>query len=85
MEVVSMQPESEDELDEEASEDLNDIYDDEITSEDYGFVLDSEGNLKSVFMAEEYDIIPEKVYAVFKLFGIDDPDEVNRRVKHTIH
>lgn len=66
-------------------DDINDIYDDEISDEDYGFIIDSNGDLKSVFMAEHYDEIPEKVYAIFKIFGIDDPEEVNKRMGHTVH
>lgn len=66
-------------------DDIDDEYLNEITDEDYGFILDAEGELKSVFMAHHYDTIPEKVYAVFKLFGIDDPDEINKRISHTIH
>lgn len=58
---------------------------DEISDDDYGFILDAEGNLKSVFIPEDYDEIPEKVYAIFKLFGIEDIDEIHARIGHVIH
>jgi len=59
--------------------------DDEITDEDYGFILDAEGNLKSVFLPIDYEVIPEKVYAIFGLFGIDDVAEIHRRIGHSVH
>ena len=59
-----------------------DLYDDEITDEDYGFILGPDGELKSVFMPLDYFEIPEKVREVFRLFGIDDPESVQ---VHTVH
>ena len=63
--------------------DLQDVYDDEITDEDYGFVLGPDGELKSVFVPSDMmSEIPEKVKNIFKLFGIDDPHSV---YVHTLH
>ena len=59
-----------------------DCYDDEITDEDYGFILGPDGELKSVFMPMNYFEVPNKVRALFKAFGIDDPESV---VIHTLH
>jgi len=61
---------------------LVELYDDEITDADYGFVLDAEGNLKSVFMPTEYFEVPEKVRAIFAALGIDNPEDV---YIHTVH
>jgi hypothetical protein len=58
---------------------------DDITDDDYGFILDSDGNLKSVFLPTDYVSIPKKVYDIFALFGIDDVDEIHIRLGHKIH
>lgn len=62
--------------------DLLDLYDDEITDEDYGFVLGPDGELKSVFMPTEYFKIPDRVREVFASLGISDPENVHI---HTVH
>ena len=43
-----------------------------IADDDYIFVMDSEGNLKSVMLPEEYttQITPENVEKVMKIFGL---------------
>lgn len=62
--------------------DPSEIDDDEITSEDYGFILDSDGNLKSVFMPENCMELPESVKEICKVFGIEHPNQI---YEHTIH
>lgn len=57
----------------------------EIDLDDYAIILDAEGNLKSILMPEFYDEIPEKLIAIFKLYGVDDIDEVYTRIGHVIH
>lgn len=52
------------------------IDDDEITSEDYGFILDGEGNLKSVFMPDNCMELPESVKEICKVFGIEHPNQI---------
>lgn len=73
--------------DDEAIDDEVDMdeYDSEITGDDYVFILDSDGNLKSVLVPEDYEEIPESVLAIFEVFGITDEDEVNARLGHTLH
>ena len=44
---------------------------DDISDDDYGFILDREGNLKSVFLPENTDEIPDKVLEILELFEID--------------
>lgn len=56
--------------------------DDEITPEDYGFILDSEGNLKSVFMPEHGMELPEAVKRICEVFGIENPNDI---YVHTVH
>ena len=58
------------------------IDDDEVTEEDYGFILDAEGNLKSVFMPEHCMELPESVKEICKVFGIEHPNQI---YLHTIH
>ena len=49
--------------------DIDDI--DDISDDDYGFILDREGNLKSVFLPENTDDIPDRVLEILELFEID--------------
>ena len=51
---------------------------DEISDEDYGFVVGPDGELKAVFLPVEYTPeMPDTVREVFKIFGIQDTDEFN--------
>ena len=59
-----------------------DLYDEEITDEDYGFVLGPDGELKSVFVPEDYSEMPKKIKAIFKVLGITDPENIH---VHTVH
>ena len=74
-------------LNEELPDDEVDVdeYDSEITSDDYVFILDADGNLKSVLVPEEYEEIPDSVFAIFEIFGIDDPEEVHSRLGRVVH
>jgi len=45
--------------------------DDDISEEDFGIILDREGNLKSVFLPDNIDDVPDKVLEILELFGID--------------
>ena len=49
--------------------DIDDI--DDISDDDYGFILDRDGNLKSVFLPDNTDDIPDKVLEILELFEID--------------
>ena len=61
----------------------DDRFDNELSSADYGFIMDTDGNLKVVFMPSDmYEKIPDVIQKVFQLFGIDDPGGVQ---VHTIH
>lgn len=51
---------------------------DEITDEDYGFVVGPDGDLKSVFLPVVYSPeIPDNVRKIFKIFGVDDIDTIS--------
>lgn len=59
--MKNLPPESQQEFD----------IDDDITEEDFGFILDRDGNLKSVFLPDNTDNIPDKVLEILELFEID--------------
>ena len=45
----------------------------EITSEDYGFILDGNGDLKSVFLPDSVPFrAPKNVNKILKIFGVVD-------------
>jgi hypothetical protein len=61
----------------------DELYDDdEISPEDYGFILDANGDLKSVFMPENCMELPEAVKKICEVFGIDNPNDI---YVHTLH
>jgi hypothetical protein len=62
----------------EQQDDINDIYDTEISDEDYGFILGPDGNLKSVFLPETLPFkTPKNIAKILKMFGITDPEQLN--------
>lgn len=61
----------------EKNSDIHDDYD-EISDEDYGFVVGPDGELKSVFLPVVYSPnVPENVREIFKIFGVDDIDTIS--------
>lgn len=60
---------------------LADDFADTIDDGDYIFVLDSEGNLKSLLLPDDFDgsAAPEKIEKALKLFGISEIE------KQTLH
>lgn len=55
----------------------NDMYDDDISDEDYGFIFGPDGELKSVFLPESADFeVPAKIQELLELFGINDVSEI---------
>ena len=51
---------------------------DEISDEDYGFVIGPDGELKSMFLPVNYSgEMPETVREIFKIFGINDLDDID--------
>ena len=54
------------------------IYDTDISDEDYGFILDANGNLKSIFLPEDIPFKqPKNVQRILKIFGITDADQLD--------
>jgi hypothetical protein len=58
-------------------ETVSDIYEKEITDTDFGFIVDSSGELKTVFFPEDYSgTMPKKIKEVLYLMGIEDPESL---------
>jgi hypothetical protein len=61
-----------------------DEYPGDINNEDYGFILDSNGELKSIFLPENVPFkAPKNVNKILKLFGIPDVDNVD--IDQSVH
>lgn len=56
-----------------------------VADSDFGFLIDEEGNLKTVFGPEElFDAPPETVQKILDIFGVDSA-ELIMRAGATIH
>ena len=56
-----------------------------VADSDFGFLIDSEGNLKTVFGPDElFDAPPETVQKILDMFGVDSA-ELIMRAGATIH
>ena len=65
--------------------DLSDRVEFSIDDSDFGFLIDSEGNLKTVFGPDVlFDTPPETVQQILDLFGVDS-SELIMRAGVTIH
>jgi hypothetical protein len=65
-------------------EDAQVSYDEEIGDEDYGFIFDSEGNLKYAFIPEILpDKPPKSIQKIMKILGVIDLQQFNQDL--TIH
>jgi len=59
-------------------------YSEEIESEDYGFIFDSEGNLKFAFVPEVLpDKPPKNIQKIMKILGVIDLQQFNEDL--TLH
>ena len=59
-------------------------YRGDINEDDYGFILDSNGELKSIFLPENVPFkAPKNVNKILKLFGIPDVDNVD--IDQSVH
>lgn len=56
----------------------DDVYDTEISNEDYGFILGPDGELKSVFLPESLPFkAPKNIAKILKIFGINDLENLD--------
>jgi hypothetical protein len=52
---------------------IDDMYETDIEDGDYGFILDADGKLKSVFLPETLPFkSPKNVQKIMKIFGVAD-------------
>jgi hypothetical protein len=59
-------------------------YPGDINEGDYGFILDAEGELKSIFLPENIPFkAPKNVNKILKLFGIPDVENVD--IDQSVH
>lgn len=65
--------------------DLSEPVEFSIEDSDFGFLIDSEGNLKTVFGPDElFDEPPEAVQKILDMFGVDSA-ELIMRAGTTLH
>lgn len=62
---------------------VDDLFNTELSTKDYGFIMTQDGDLKAVFVPRDMEShVPEVIQKVFHLFGIEDPVCVQ---VHTVH
>jgi hypothetical protein len=61
----------------------DELYDTDISSEDYGFILGPDGELKSIFLPDHLPFkTPKNITKILKMFGITDPEQFNNDTLH---
>ena len=64
---------------EDYSEEFSDLTEFDISEDDFGFLIDGEGNLKTVFgPGALYDAPPENVQRILDMFGVDSSELISR-------
>lgn len=59
------------------------LYDNDIGEEDYGFIFDADGKLKSVFLPDNLPFkTPENIQKILEIFGISDPEQLDNTTLH---
>ena len=62
---------------------MGDVYDTEISDEDYGFIVGPDGELKSVFLPDNLPFKqPKNIQKIFKIFGIRDAEQLDNDTLH---
>ena len=60
-------------------EEIEDFNNDELSEDDYGFILGPNGELKSIFVPENAPFkSPKNVTKILKMFGIYDIDDLTK-------
>jgi len=63
---------------------VDDVYDQEITDDDYGFIFGPDGELKSVFLPDNVPFkTPKNISKILKMFGINDLENIDNT--QTLH
>jgi hypothetical protein len=62
---------------------IDDIFNEEITEDDYGFIVGPDGELKAVFLPESAPFkTNKKIQRVCRIFGITDPEQLTNQTLH---
>ena len=62
---------------------FDELYETEISEEDYGFIVGPDGKLKSVMLPESIPFKqPKTIQRIFKIFGISDADALDNTTLH---
>lgn len=62
---------------------VQDVYDEEISDEDYGFIFGPDGELKSVFLPTNVPFkTPKNIAKILKMFGIQDAEQLDDTTLH---
>jgi len=65
-------------LNQEQEYNVEDIYDQEISDDDYGFIFGPDGELKSVFLPDAVPFkTPKNIAKILKIFGINDLENID--------
>ncbi len=59
------------------------FYEEDISDDDYGFILGPDGKLKSVFLPDNMPFkAPKNITKIFKMFGITDAGQIDNTTLH---
>ena len=48
----------------------------ELTNEDYGFIIDARGELKSIYLPDNCETLPKHIIAILEACGIENAEEI---------
>ena len=78
--------ELEDELNEAEDRDEAEAFGDDLSPEDYGFIIGPNGSLKSIYLPDNCETLPKHILAILKACGIKDAEEIyTSKPTHTLH
>lgn len=62
---------------------IDEVFNEEITEEDYGFIVGPDGKLKAVFLPENVPFKTNRtIHRICKIFGITDPAQLENSTLH---
>ena len=68
----------------EVEQEIDEMYETDISDEDYGFIIGPDGELKSLFLPDNVPFkAPKNIEKILKIFGIKDISNIDQ--DQTIH
>ncbi len=62
---------------------VDDVFNEEITEDDYGFIVGPDGKLKAVFLPDNAPFKTHRtIQRICKIFGITDPAQLENATLH---